>query len=146
MEPLKLMALDAEDLTVISAHLQDAVLKAADISYWRIDNRFALLVRRFDWEGAASGQKRRRLAALQFGKVRGVQSLGLAPADNSQVLNLLSVTFTAASPTLDEPEGEIILTFSEGAAIKLNIECIEAQLSDLGPIWEAAGTPAHPSE
>ena len=146
MEPLKLVALDAEDLTVISAHMQDAVLKAGDLTYWRGENRFALLVRRFDWEGAALGEKRRRLSALQFGRVLAVQSLGVDLALKEHVLNLMSVTFTSASPALDEPEGEIVLTFSEGAGVKLSVECIEAQLTDLGPIWEAAATPGHPAE
>lgn len=146
MEPLKLVALDAEDLIVISAHMQDAVLKAGDLTYWRGENRFALLVRRFDWEGAASGEKRRRLSALQFGRVLAVQSLGVDLALKEHVLSLMSVTFTSAGPALDEPEGEIVLTFAQGAAIKLSVECIEAQLTDLGPIWEAAATPGHPAE
>ena len=146
MEPMKLVALDAEDLTVISTHVQDAVLKAGDLNYWRGEYRFALLVRRFDWEGAASGLSRRRLSALQFGKVLAVQSISMEPAQKERVLNLLSVTFTSSSPALDGPEGEIVLTFSEAAAIKLKVECIEAQLTDLGPIWEAAATPEHPAE
>ena len=62
-EPLKLIALDADDLSVISAHLQDAVLKRGDIVWLPAEKRFALALRRFDWEGATQGQKR-RLALL----------------------------------------------------------------------------------
>jgi hypothetical protein len=145
MEPLKLVALDAEDLTVISAHMQDAVLKAGDITFWKSDSRFALLARRFDWEGADSGQKRRRLSALQFGRVLSVQAQGIDAALKERVLSLLSVTFTSTSPALDEPGGEILLIFSEDAAIRLGVECVEAQLTDLGPIWEAAAAPEHPA-
>ena len=60
-DPLKLIALDADDLAIVSAHLQDAVLKAADLVYLPREQRFALALRRFDWEGAQHGQRRRRL-------------------------------------------------------------------------------------
>jgi len=137
-EPLKLVALDADDLSVISAHLQDAVLKRGDIAYLPGEKRFALALRRFDWEGAAQGQKRRRLAALHFERVTAARSTKIAAAD--AVLSLLAVTFTGS----DDPAGQVTLHFSDGAAIRLDVECVEAQMKDLGPIWEAVATPAHP--
>ena len=57
-----------------------------------------------------------------------------------KVLNLLAVTFDLG----DDPAGEVTLHFSEGAAIRLSVECIEAQMKDLGPVWEAVATPGHP--
>ncbi|CAN7592438.1 DUF2948 family protein [Bosea sp. LjRoot237] len=138
-EPLKLIALDAEDLSVISAHLQDAVLKRGDIAYLSAEKRFALALRRFDWEGATQGQKRRRLSALHFERVTAARSTKIAAAEGA-VLSLLAVTFTES----DGPAGQVTLHFSEGAAIQLDVECIEAQMKDLGPIWEAVATPAHP--
>lgn len=137
-EPLKLIALDADDLSVISAHLQDAVLKRGDIVWLPGEKRFALALRRFDWEGAAQGQKRRRLSALHFERVTAARSTKIAADD--AVLSLLAVTFTGS----DEPAGQVTLHFSDGAAIRLDVECIEAQMKDLGPIWEAVATPAHP--
>jgi hypothetical protein len=137
-EPLKLIALDADDLSVISAHLQDAVLKRGDIAYLPAEKRFALALRRFDWEGAAQGQKRRRLSALHFERVTAARSTKIAAGD--AVLSLLAVTFTQS----DDPTGQVTLHFSDGAAIQLDVECIEAQMKDLGPIWEAVATPAHP--
>lgn len=137
-EPLKLIALDADDLSVISAHLQDAVLKRGDIAWLPGEKRFALALRRFDWEGAAQGQKRRRLSALHFERVTAARSTKIAAAD--AVLSLLAVTFTQS----DDPAGQVTLHFSDGAAIRLDVECIEAQMKDLGPIWEAVATPAHP--
>ncbi len=137
-EPLKLIALDAEDLSVISAHLQDAVLKRGDIAYRPAEKRFALALRRFDWEGAAQGQKRRRLAALHFERVTAARSSKVAAGD--VVLSLLAVTFAET----DGPAGEVTLHFADGAAIRLDVECVEAQMKDLGPIWEAVATPAHP--
>lgn len=138
-EPLKLIALDADDLSVISAHLQDAVLKRGDIAYLPAEKRFALALRRFDWEGAAQGQKRRRLSALHFERVTAARSTKIAAGD--AVLSLLAVTFAGSD---DDPAGQVTLHFSDGAAIRLDVECIEAQMKDLGPIWEAVATPAHP--
>ena len=73
MTDLKLLALDTEDLEVISAHVQDAVVRVADMGYARGDRRFALLMNRFDWE---SGQGRRdkgvrkRVRVTKSGKVK----------------------------------------------------------------------------
>lgn len=141
-EPLKLIALDAEDLAVISAHVQDAVLRQGDIAYLPGEKRFALALRRFDWEGAPAGHKRRRLAALHFERVTAARSTGVQPGAAETVLSLLAVTFAEG----ESPAGEVTLHFSEGAAIRLDVECVEAQMKDLGPIWEAAATPAHPDE
>lgn len=139
-DPLKLVALDADDLAIVSAHLQDAVLKMADIVYLAKERRFALAARRFDWEGAAHGHRRRRLAALHFDRVLSVRSSNLDKNDTERVLNLLAVTFEVA----DAPGGEVTLHFSDGAAIRLMVECIESQMKDLGPMWEAVATPGHP--
>ncbi|WP_439498216.1 DUF2948 family protein [Bosea sp. (in: a-proteobacteria)] len=139
-DPLKLIALDAEDIAIISAHLQDAVLHVGDVAYRPAERRFALAARRFDWEGVQDGHKRRRLAALHFERVVQARSTKIDPAAAGAVLNLLAITFTEG----ESPAGEITLHFSEGAAIRLSVECIEAQMKDLGPIWEAVATPDHP--
>jgi len=139
--PLKLIALDTDDLGVVSAHLQDAVLKAADLVYLASEKRFALGLRRFDWEGAQHGKRRRRLTALHFDRVLAVRSAKLDKNDPDKVLNLLAVTFDQA----EEPAGDVTLHFSEGAAIRLSVECVEAQMKDLGPVWEAVATPGHPN-
>jgi hypothetical protein len=137
--PLRLIALDAEDLTVISAHVQDAVVKVGDLAWLPTEKRFALMLRRYDWEGAASGQHRRRLTAMHFDRVTELKALNIDPKAKETVLNLLAVTFTPS----DAPAGELVLTFSGGAALKLRAECIEAQLKDLGGMWETAHQPSH---
>ena len=140
MELLKLAALDAEDLTVVSAHLQDAVLRAGDLTYLAAEHRFVLVLRRFDWAAGAGEPARRRLAGVHFERVLGVRTRGIAPGqDPDAVLSLLAVTFDPAEP----PSGAITLVFSGGAAIRLDVECIEVQMKDLGPVWEAEGRPAH---
>ena len=79
MQPLKLIALDQDDIAIVSTHLQDAVL------------------------------------------------------------NLLAVEFNET----DAPAGTVTLIFSGGAALRLEVECLECELADLGPTWTAAARPAH---
>jgi hypothetical protein len=142
MDPLKLVALDREDLDIVSAHLQDAVLKVADMVFLPREHRFALVANRFDWEGAVAGLRRRRRTGLSFVRVLSARISGFDPQAGETVLNLLAVTFQV----LDAPSGVVELVFSGGAGLRLEVECLEAQLSDLGPAWEAVAVPAHEGE
>lgn len=137
--PLRLIALDADDLTILSAHVQDAVVKVGDLAWLPAEKRFALVMRRFDWEGATEGHNRRRLTAMHFERVTELKALNIDPKAKDSVLNLLAVTWTEG----EAPSGELVLTFSGGAALKLKAECIEAQLKDLGGMWETAHQPSH---
>jgi hypothetical protein len=139
MDALKLIALDTEDLAVMSAHLQDAVLKVGDMAWLPREHRFALVANRFDWEGAVSGLRRRRRTGLAFSRVMAARVTGFDLSRKDTVLNLLAVTFRET----ESPSGEIDLVFSGGAAIRLEVECLEGQMSDLGPAWETACCPAH---
>ena len=145
MQPLKLLALDAEDLQVMSAHLQDAVLRVADIAYVPAEKRFAMIANRFDWEGvndAKGGAKKgfqRRRSALRFDRVLGVQIQGVEQNAKDAVLELLAVQFEEA----DTPGGHVTLTFAGGGAIRLHVECIEAEMRDLGPVWKTKLKPVH---
>lgn len=141
MTDLKLIALDTEDLEVLSAHVQDAVVRVADMGYARGDRRFALLMNRFDWE---SGQGRRdkgqrKRAALHFDGVQSVVSNGFDPSAAEGVLNLLAISFIP----IDGPAGLVELSFAGGGTVRLGVECLEARLSDLGAAWAAAAKPAH---
>lgn len=140
---LKLIALDADDLTVLSAHAQDAVVRVGDIAWRPAEQRFALVMRRFDWEGSSGGQMRRRLAGLHFARVTALKAHGVDPKAKDQVLNLLAITFEPGPKPEDEPGGCVYLAFSGGATLKLSVECIEAQLKDMGGMWETASKPTH---
>jgi len=148
MPDLKLIALDAEDLAVVSAHLQDAVLKVGDMAYRPREKRFAAVANRFDWVEALSGdatrEKRyaRRQAALRFERVLGAQVHGLDLQKKGNVVSLLAISFEPG----EAPEGHITLQFADGGAIRLHVECIETELRDLGPVWEAKSRPTHPDE
>ena len=54
---LKLLALDGEDLEVVSAHMQDAVFKVGDLQYWPSHKQFAIAANRFVWEKADGALK-----------------------------------------------------------------------------------------
>lgn len=146
--PVKLVALDAQDLEVLAAHLQDAVLLVGDMAYLPAERRFAALVNRFDWASAVARDGRgpptyeRRRAALRFERVLAAQTQKLARAADT-VLSLLTVSFERAADP-DDPGGYILLVFSGGASVRLEVECIEATISDLGPVWRTKSQPGHP--
>ena len=144
MDPLKLIALDRDDVEIISTHLQDSVLKVADIRWRPGENRLVLAVNRFDWEGALEKgpEFRRRRAVLRFDRVLRLKCRNLDPKDGEAVLNLLAVEFAET----DAPAGVVTLVFSGGAALRLEVECLEAELADLGPVWAAAACPSHVHE
>lgn len=141
MSKLKLYALDQEDLDVLSAHLQDAVLRIRDMAYLPDQRRFALVVNRFDWADQAekAEEKHRRRAALHFERVNAVRRRKLRQDSPDGVLNLLAIRFSES----EAPAGTIDLVFSADAAIRLEVECLEASLSDLGPAWSTEAVPAH---
>ncbi len=137
MDLLKLVALDAEDLAVVSAHLQDALLRVGDILYLPGERRFVVQTRRFDWETPDTPQ--RRLTCLHFEHVTAVRVRGIEQGNKDAVLNLLAISFVER----DAPAGTATLIFAEGGAIQVDVECIEMQMKDLGPVWAAESCPSH---
>src|SRR5262249_30075801 len=100
MDLLKLIALDGDDLEVVSAHVQDSVVRVGDILWRPAEKRLVVVVNRFDWEGAQCGapEYRRRRAALRFERVNGFKARNVAPGAADAVLNLLTVEFVATDP------------------------------------------------
>jgi hypothetical protein len=143
MDALKLLALDEEDLGVVSAHVQDAVFKVAGTAYDARRRQFTLVVNRFVWE-KAEGKRRsfeRRRAVLLFKCVSAVRSLGFDRTDMEAVLDLLALRFDVKG---EGPEGTIELVLAGEASIALDVECIEVQFADTGGAWETAFKPRHP--
>jgi DUF2948 family protein len=127
MSPLlKLIALDADDLAVISAHVQDARVKACDILWRAREQRLVIGMSRLDWEQAILGEPRpRRLtAALRFDRVLACKSRNVDPA---RPLDLVGIEFC---PT-EAPGGCALLLFADGSALRLDLECLECELTDL---------------
>jgi hypothetical protein len=143
MTELKLLALDKDDLDVVSAHMQDAVFKLADVSWSASEKMFSLAANRFDWEAATGKRKgfERHRAALVFKRALAVRSTGIDRNRKEDVLSLLAVRFVQKD---DGPEGTVELVLSGGATIALDVECIEVALADIGGAWETASRPRHP--
>lgn len=145
MQDLKLIALDPEDLRVLSCHLQDAVMRVGDMAYLKAEMRFAAIANRFDWERAAQereGVYQRRRSGVRFERVKAAQVSGIDLKQKNAVLELLAVTFEPG----EEPSGTITLQFAGGGAIRLLVECIEAELRDLGAVWRTRTKPEHASD
>lgn len=142
MTGLKLIALDDQDLSIVSAHVQDAVLKVSDLEFLPAAKRFLLTMNRFVWE-AKSGLFRqhneRRQAVLHFDRVLGAKTSGIDRDKPAEILSLLAISFIEIS----KPAGIVELIFSGGGAIMLDVECIEARLADIGGAWEATSRPIH---
>jgi len=144
---LKLNALDRDDLDILSAHLQDAVVKVGDMRYLEKDQRFVMVLNRFDWHDALApdaGKKTytRHRSGLEFAHVLGVKHAQLKRTNQDAVIALLSIEFAQT----EAPSGIITLVFAGGVALKLEVECIEARLSDLGATWQTRNLPDHEND
>lgn len=142
MDQLKLVALDEEDLNIVSAHVQDAVMKAGDLKFLARERRFVLPMNRFAWEtqsGLFPDKPQRRNSVLHFERVNSAKAAGMPRDKPAETLSLLALRFLPA----DAPAGTIELVFSGGGTLRLAVECIEARLSDLGGAWEASSRPKH---
>ena len=135
-KPLRLLAQDAEDLAVISAALQDAVLRVGDIVFEPNLRRLTLALNRYRWE-AGDGERVR--AGLQLAGVLKVQTRKVKRGAPEAVLELLAVTFTPGEP----PGGTVTFSFAGGADLRASVECVEAVLADVSRPWSARRQPAH---
>jgi hypothetical protein len=136
---LRLTAQDKDDLAVISAQMQDAVLKLGDIRFDSRRRQFALVANRFAWDAAPL--KIRRRTGLHFESVLNVKKIGFSNTSGDTILSLLAIGFAET----DSPSGFVTLLFSGGHSIRLDVECLEAVMSDLGPTWSTNHQPEHVS-
>lgn len=139
MDMLKLAALDADDLKIIAAHAQDAVGKVGDIVWRPREHRLTLELNRFVWERAGGKTHERRRAVLHFARVGAVKSTHLRPDAPDSVVSLLTIRFEPG----DAPAGRVFLEFAGGGSMRLDVECIEASLTDVGGAWATESVPDH---
>jgi Protein of unknown function (DUF2948) len=135
---MKLAAQDKEDLTILSARLQDAAGKLGDFVWLPKKRRFAAVINRLQWE--AGGRTRLR-AGLHFNGVLDVKTQNVKLGAKDAVVSLLALIFTPNAP--DDPGGTIEIVLAGGGTIRLAVECIDAELADLTRPWTARGTPDH---
>lgn len=139
--PLRLRALDAEDLGVISGLVQDAVFPASEMTWDRRARRFGLLLNRFRWERGGTPPERVR-SVLAIEDVTRVATQGLDPRETSNVLSLLSLGFEPG----EDGAGRVVLTLAGDGAIGVEVEALEVILRDVTrPYIAPSGKrPAHP--
>ncbi len=146
--PLRLRATDAEDLLVISASLQDAIVPLPDMTFLEEDRQFVMVVNRFKWEcgglrtagGRAEAEGGRPVylrtnCGVRFCDVEAVRRNGVDPRDRGRMLELLAVQ--------PAPEG-ILLAFAEHASVHLVCPTVNVVLQDLGEPWPTLRRPSHP--
>ena len=128
---LKLIALDPDDLAVISTHVQDARVLASDIVWRQNETRLVVGMNRLDWEQTLEGETspRRLISALRFDRVLSCKSRNIDLGTPEAVLELLGIEFHAG----EAPGGSVVLLFNQGGALRLDVECLECELADLGP-------------
>ncbi|MEF2552363.1 DUF2948 family protein [Aurantimonas sp. A2-1-M11] len=147
MDRLRLLAVDSDDLAIMSAYCQDAVVKPTDCQHRPAAGQFIMEMNRFVWETAQGvsrfrlfrkAEYERRRSVLHFDRVTAVKHTGIEPGSDD-VLVLLAIRFTAT----DAPSGIVELVFAGGSAIRLTVEVIEAQLADIGGSWSTDSKPDH---
>ena len=139
---LKLLASSEEDLKVISAHLQDAIVSVLDIASLKKNRIFLMQLNRFMWEDVEKGvfRKNKRIrTVLKFDNVIKVSSKNITQKNNSRFLDFLTIE----SNLLTDKSYEIKLIFSGDSVIKLNAEVIDVTLDDQGSPWESKTKPKH---
>ncbi|HZH27667.1 MAG TPA: DUF2948 family protein [Azospirillaceae bacterium] len=145
---LKLKAVDGEDVKVLSAHLQDAIVAICDVGYFKEDRRFVLVANRFKWEtcsdtrppaakaGADGCPYERTHCGLRFEGVTAVKSRNLDPRDRGQMLCLLAMEAS--------DDGAVLLHFSGGTALRVEMDRINVFMEDMGEPWPTSCVPCHP--
>jgi hypothetical protein len=145
-EPLRLRAEDADDLAVISACLQDALVVVGDFAFYPDEHRFMFIANRFRWEGgspaaAEAGGFERILCGIAFDDVTAVSYRGFRRAEGERILSLL-----AMRPRLGAEGGIIDLEFAASATVRLEVGRVACRLRDLGEPWPTPWLPGHERE
>lgn len=156
---LKLRAADEEDISVISACMQDALVYCNDLSFLPGEQRFILVGQRFKWEncpeflppdlagpdfaGTGPCENYERVSTiLVFDHVTGARLFDLEAAQDAKILELLAIAVESGAEGEDGPS--IILFFAGGGAIRLEVQRILCHLEDLGESWPTKNRPIHP--
>lgn len=140
-KPIRLMAQSVEDLTVLSALLQDAVGKASDFAYLAKSRRFVFVVNRYRWEidSQRRGPGERVQAGVTIENALKVRSRGVKAGTDAPV-NILDLAWAAG----EDGAGSLHILCAGGAEFAIEAEALEVKLSDVTKPWSAAQRPRHP--
>ena len=139
---LKLLATSEEDLKVISAHLQDAIVSSTDLANLKKNRIFLMQLNRFMWEDVEKGlfRKNKRVRTiLKFDNITSVSAKNISPKEKIKFLDFLTIE----SNLLPDKSYEIKLIFSGDSVIKIKTEVIDVSLDDQGVPWETKAQPKH---
>ena len=142
VQNLKLIAKTDEDLRVISAHLQDSIVKTSDIANLKKNKIFLMQLNRFMWEDVEKGvfRKNKRIrTVLKFENVLTASSKNVNQKKNDRFLDFLAIE----SFKMPDKNYQMNLIFSGDIIIKLITEAIEVTLDDQGSPWESKNKPNH---
>ncbi len=141
---LRLLAVDGDDLKVISAACQDSVCKPADLVFEAKRRRFRMEMNRYCWEEAGKGGKtgHRVRSVLSFEDVTQVKARGLPPRSADLVLSLLTVEWIAGDEET-APAGQVRLMFAGDGEMLLSADCLDATLLDTSKTWPTKNRPEH---
>ncbi len=141
--PLRLKAIDADDLAAMSSVLQDAIAKLGDFAFLPERRQFAFVANRFVWEcaGEDGGANARVRAGVHFDDVKAVRRRYLRDGDGAgdAVVELLAMRFDPG----DDGEGVVTLDFAGGGAVQLDVESLSVRLADLSDPWPTRSRPDH---
>ena len=142
VQNLKLIAKTDEDLRVISAHLQDSIVKTSDIAHLKKNRIFLIQLNRFMWEDVEKGVFRRNKrirTVLKFENILKATSKNVNQKKNDRFLDFLAIEMFK----MPDKNFEMNLIFSGDVIIKLVVEVIEVTLDDQGSPWESKSKPKH---
>ena len=147
--PIRLRAQDEEDLKVVSACLQDAIVPIGDMCYLPDERRFVLVVNRFKWETADQPRPgpsadddhltpfERVHCGVRIEGVTAVKIKDIDLKDRTQILELL---------TLEAVQDGVVLHFAGGGCVRLDGSGWCCWVEDLGEPWPTVCKPCHPLE
>ena len=138
---LKLLALNDDDLKVLSAHLQDSIVLVKDIIFLKKSRTFLMMVNRFMWEDIELGifrENKRIRCAVKFENVLEVKSRNISQKKKDKILELLSI-----DSEVKNNKKELLITFAGNNEIILIVEEINILLDDVGLPWKVKHVPKH---
>ena len=130
MDARRLVALDEDDLAVVSTHVQDAAVRVGEFHWRPAEKRFVLGMQRIDWDQVIGGKPQSHclVSALRFDRVLSCKARDIDMAGTDRELSLVGVEFLPGTA----PGGTVTLLFAPGGAVRLDVECLECELADLG--------------
>ena len=136
--PLRLRAVDAHDLEVLSAFLQDSIANVSEMAYLPEDRMFVLAVCRFRWERAVTDSPEqifeRVSCAVSVRDVDTPKYRGFSLKERSRTLPLLAMTYD---------DDAVTLTFAGDAAVRLPVAALDLRIEDFGKCWPTSNKPEH---